>query len=69
MHKENEPGLNPEFLKAHLKGMADLDMSDQEAGLFELFAGLVAMMNTLQPEGYPETFPAVTFRPMKEATP
>lgn len=66
MHKENEPGLTPEFLKAQLKGMADLDLSDQAAGMHELFGALVAMMNTLQPEGYPEVFPAVTFRPIKE---
>ena len=69
MQKENESKLTPGFLKAHLKGMADLDLSEQAAGMHELFTGLVAMMNTLQPEGYPEVFPAVTFRPMKELTP
>jgi len=66
MHKENEPGLTPESLKAQLKGMADLDLSEQAAGMVELFAGLVAMMNTLQPKGTPEVYPAVTFRPIKE---
>lgn len=66
MHKESGQALTPEFLKAHLKGIADLDLSEQAAGMYELVAGLVAMMNTLQPEGYPETFPACIFRPVKE---
>ncbi len=66
MNKENEAALTPEFLRKHLKGMANLDLSDQAAGMHELFTGLVSMMNTLQPEGYTEVFPALTFRPIKE---
>jgi hypothetical protein len=66
MPKEEEAVLTPEFLKAHLKGIGDLDLSEQAQGMHELFTGLLSMMNTLQPEGYPETFPACTFRPTKE---
>ena len=66
MNKEDEVTLSPEFLRRQLKGMANLDLSDQAAGMHELFTGLVSMMNTLQPEGYTEVFPAVTFRPIKE---
>ena len=66
MPKENEQALTPEFLKAHLKGMADLDLSQQAEGMHELLAGLVAVMNSLQPDGYPEAFPACVFRPVKE---
>ena len=66
MPKETEAALTPEFLKAHLKGIADLDLSERVAGMHELFAGLISMMNTLQPDGYPGTFPACTFRPIKE---
>lgn len=66
MPQENEQALTPEFLKAHLKGMADLDLSEQAAGMHELVAGLVAVMNSLQPDDYPEAFPACIFRPVKE---
>ena len=66
MNKEDEVALSPEFLRRQLKGMANLDLSDPAAGMHELFTGLVSMMNTLQPEGYTEVFPAVTFRPIKE---
>jgi len=66
MNKEDEVALSPEFLRRQLKGMANLDLSDQAAGMHELFTGLVSMMNTLQPEGYTDVFPAVTFRPIKE---
>jgi|APIni6443716594_1056825.scaffolds.fasta_scaffold602564_2 hypothetical protein len=66
MNKENEAALTPEFLRKLLKGMANLDLSDQAAGMHELFTGLVSIMNTLQPEGYTEVFPALTFRPIKE---
>jgi hypothetical protein len=66
MSKENEVALTPEFLRAHLKGMADMDLSEQAAGMHELFTGLISVTNTLQPEGYSETFPACIFRPVKE---
>ena len=66
MGKESETTLTPESLKTYVKGMADLDLSEQTVGMYELFTGLVAMMNTLKPDGYPETFPACTFRPIKE---
>ena len=66
MSNENETDLTPQFLRRQLKGMANLDLSDQAAGMHELYNGLVSMMNTLQPEGYSEVFPALTFRPIKE---
>ena len=66
MSNENETELTPQFLRRQLKGMANLDLSDQAAGMHELFTALVSMMNTLQPEGYSEVFPALTFRPIKE---
>ena len=66
MGKESEATLTPEFLKTYLKGIADLDLSEQVVGMYELFTGLVVMMNTLQPDGYSGTFPACTFRPIKE---
>ena len=66
MNKENEAALTPEFMRKQLKGMANLDLSDQASGMHELFTGLVSTMNTLQPEGYTEVFPALTFRPIKE---
>ena len=66
MHTEDKAALTPEFLREHLKTMAGLDLSEGSAEMHELFAGLVAVMNTLQPEGYAETWPAVTFMPMKE---
>ena len=64
MQENNEPTLTPEFLRAHLKVIADLDLSEQAAEEIGLFGGLVATMNLLQPEGYNETFPAFTFRPI-----
>jgi hypothetical protein len=66
MEKESEAALTPELLKTYVKGMADLELSEQAVGMYELFTGLVAMMNTLKPDGYPEAFPACTFRPIKE---
>lgn len=66
MSKENEPALTPEFLRTQLKVMADLELSDQAAAMYELITGLVAMMNTLEPKGYAEVFPAFTFRTIKE---
>jgi len=66
MGKESEATLTPESLKTYVKGIADLDLSQQAVGMYELFTGLVTMMNTLRPDGYPETFPACTFRPIKE---
>ena len=66
MSNESETALTPEFLRRQLKGMANLELSDQAAGMHELFTGLLSMMNTLQPEGYTDLFPALTFRPIKE---
>lgn len=66
MGDESETALTPRFLRRQLKGMANLDLSDQAAGMHELFTGLVSAMNTLQPEGYAEVLPALTFRPTKE---
>jgi hypothetical protein len=34
--------------------------------MFGMLVGIVSMMNSLQPEGYPETVPAFTFQPIKE---
>jgi hypothetical protein len=66
MQQEIEATLTPEFLKAQLKVIADLELSQQAADMFGLFAGLVVTMNMLQPEGYLETVPAFIFRPVKE---
>jgi len=66
MERGSEATLTPESLKLYLKGIADLELSEQTVGMYELFTGLVAMLNTLQPDGYPGTFPACTFRPIKE---
>jgi hypothetical protein len=66
MSRESEPALTPEILRAHLKVMANLELSDHAAGMHELISGLVAMMNALEPEGYAEVFPATVFRPIKE---
>ena len=66
MGKESEATITPEFLRVYMKGMADLDLSEQAVGMYELFTGLVSMMNTIQPDGYPDTFPACTFRPIEE---
>jgi hypothetical protein len=66
MGQGSETTFTPELLKVYLKGVADLDLSEQAVGMYELFTGLVAIMNTLQPDGYPKTCPACTFRPIKE---
>jgi hypothetical protein len=66
MQQENDPTLTPELMRTQLKVMADLDLSAQAEEMFGLFAGLISMMNMLQPEGYSETFPAFTFKPIKE---
>jgi hypothetical protein len=66
MSRESDTALTPEFLRRQVRGMANLELSDQAAGMHELFTGLVTMMNTLQPEGYAEIFPSLTFRPIKE---
>ena len=64
MQQEHETTLTPEFMRTQLKLMAGMDLSDVAAQNFGLFVGLVSMMNMLQPEGYSETFPAVTFHPI-----
>ena len=66
MHQEDEATFTPNFMKNHLKVMADMEMSEQAAERSAMFAGLIATMNMLQPEGYSETFPAFTFKPIKE---
>lgn len=66
MEQESEATFTTEFMRDHLKVMADIGMSQQAAERSDLFAGLIATMNTLQPEGYADTFPALTFKPVKE---
>ncbi len=66
MQEENEAAFTPELLRKQLKAMADLDLSDTSPEMIGLFGGLVATMNMLQPEGYSETVPALTFQPGKE---
>lgn len=66
MPQENDETFTPDFMRKQLKVMADIEMSEQAAETFALFAGLTATMNMLRPEGYAEIFPAVTFRPVKE---
>lgn len=66
MQQENEATFSPDFMRRQLKVMADMNLSEQAADMYPLFAGLVATMNMLQPEGYAETFPALTFKPEKE---
>jgi hypothetical protein len=66
MNQENEATFSPDFMRKHLKVMADLEMSRQAAERSSMFAGLIATMNMLQPEGYQETFPAFTFKAIKE---
>lgn len=66
MQQENEAIFTPVFMRIQLKVMADMEMSEQAAERYTLFAGLVATMNMLQPEGYSDTFPALTFKPVKE---
>ncbi len=66
MHQEDEATLTPEFMRTHLKVMADVELSEHGAEMFGLLGALVSTMNMLQPEGYSETFPAFTFNPIKE---
>ena len=66
MQQESEATFTPNFMRDHLKVMADMGMSEQAAESSAMFAGLIATMNMLQPEGYAETFPAFTFKPIKE---
>ncbi len=66
MQQENDVALTPEFMRTQLKLMAGMDLSALAAENFGLFVGLVSMMNMLQPEGYTDTFPALTFKPIKE---
>ena len=66
MQQESEATFTPEFMRDQLKVMADIGMSEQAAEQSALFAGLIATMNMLQPEGYADTFPAFTFKPVKE---
>jgi hypothetical protein len=66
MHQKNDVTLTPEFMRTQLKLMAGMELSALAAENFSLFVGLVSMMNMLQPEGYTDTFPAFTFKPIKE---
>ena len=66
MQLDNEDALTHEFLKKQLKTMADMKLSEETAEMVNLFAGLVATMNMLQPEGYSQTVPAFIFHPVKE---
>lgn len=66
MQSEIDATLTPETLRSQLKVMANQELSEQAAGMIDLFGGLISMMNMLQPEDYSETLPAVTFKPVKE---
>jgi len=66
MQTENEDALTHEFLRKQLKMMVDMGLSEQTAETVGLFAGLVATMNMLQPEGYSQAVPALIFHPVKE---
>ena len=66
MQQDNDATFTPDFMRRQLKVMADIDMSEQTQEMFPLFAGLVATMNMLNPEGYDDTFPAMTFEPRKQ---
>jgi len=66
MQSEIDATLTPETLQRQLKVMANQELSEQATGMIDLFGGLISMMNMLQPEGYSETLPAVTFKPVKE---
>jgi len=61
MHAEQE--LNPEFFVRQLKVMADVDIEEEMDEKFNLFVGLVAMIKMLQPEGYQQAIPSVSFKP------
>lgn len=63
---KNEASLSPETLRSHLRAFSDLDLSARGEAMFGLFAGLIATMNMLEPEGYSESLPAFTFEPIKE---
>ncbi|RJP68349.1 MAG: hypothetical protein C4532_12955 [Candidatus Abyssobacteria bacterium SURF_17] len=66
MHAEDDGGLTPEFLKRQLQAMAEMSISERTMEKFGLFVGLVATMNALQPEGYSDTVPPLTFQPVNE---
>ena len=66
MPQESDAAFTPDFMRTQMKVMADMDMSEQAAEMHTLFAGLVATMNMLQSEGYPDTFPALVFKPVKD---
>ena len=66
MQDEKRPELTLDFLRQNLELISDLNLSEEAEGIHELFAGLIAMMNTLQLQGYADVFPALTFRPVKE---
>jgi hypothetical protein len=66
MPQENDATFSPDFMRRQLKVMADIEVSGQAVEQAALFGALVATMNILQPEGYSETFPAFTFKPVKE---
>lgn len=63
-----DAGLTPEFLKVQLKSMAEMKASEATLDNFGLFAGIVATMNMLEPEGYPQVQPSFTFQPISEET-
>jgi len=66
MPRQSDATFTPEFLRDNLKVMAEMNLSERTAEMYPLFAGLVATMNMLQPEGYDDTMPAFTFKPIKE---
>jgi hypothetical protein len=66
MPQGNDATFTPDFMRRQLKVMADIDVSEEAIERSALFGALAATMNILQPEGYSETFPAFTFKPVKE---
>ena len=66
MPQENDATFSPDFMRKQLKVMADVEMSEEAGEMSALFGALAATMNALQPEGYTDTFPPMTFKPIKE---
>jgi len=65
MQAENED-FSPDFLRRHLKVMADVDIGEQAETKFHLLAGLVAMIKMLQPDGYQQAVPTTILHLVKE---
>ncbi len=66
MQQQSDATFSPDFMRKQLKIMAEIEMSEEAGEMSALFGALAATMNALQPEGYTDTFPAFTFKPVKE---